>query len=165
MSESLVEEFELFFVGLPANVGDDLSFMMITLSDEDLDFHDPAEIYELASKGLFKTATRFGRMGNLIYAVSVLDIYFAMNVRDRFGPALRQKRPNDLPAKVSSGPYAREVEAIRTAKQRWAELRKKKFTPKKLAAALTPSKTVRRRFRSAVQSSSATSEIRHDAVS
>jgi len=156
MSESLVEEFELFFVGLPANVRDDLSFMMIMLSDEDLDFHDPAEIYELASKGLFKTATRFGRMGNLIYAVSILDIYFAMNVRDRFGAASQQKRPNGLPAKVSSGPYAREVDAIRAAKQHWAVLRAKKFTPKKLAAALTPSKTGRRRFRSAVQSSPAT---------
>jgi hypothetical protein len=156
MPESLVEEFELFFIGLPTNVRDDLSFMMIMLSNEDLDFHDPAEVYDLASQGLSKTATRFGRMGNLIYAVSILDIYFAMNVRDRFGPGSRQNRPNDLPAEVSSGPYAREVDAIRAAKQRWAELRAKKFTPKKLAAALTPSKTVRRRFRSAVQSSPAT---------
>jgi hypothetical protein len=138
MSESLVDEFELFLLDLPANVRDDLSFMMIMLSDEDLDIHDPAEVYDLASKGLFKTATSFGRMGNLIYAVSVLDIYFAMNVRGRFGSGSLQKRPNALPAKVFSGPYAREVEAIRTAKQRWAELRVKKFTPKKLAAALTP---------------------------
>jgi hypothetical protein len=48
MSESLLEDFELFFVELPANVRDDLSFMMVILFDENFVFYDAREVYERA---------------------------------------------------------------------------------------------------------------------
>jgi hypothetical protein len=140
MSESLLEDFELFFGELPANVREDLLFMMVILSDENFVFYDAREVYERAGRGLFEAETRIGRIGNLINAVSVLDVYFAMNVRNRFDVknTSRRERAGGGGAKTARDCYAHEIDAIRTAKQRWLELRATKFTPAAIAAALIP---------------------------
>jgi hypothetical protein len=142
---SPLEDFEAFFAGLPANVRHDLSFMMVILSDESLVVHEVREVYERAPLGLFQASTRMGRIGNLIHAASVVDVYFALNVSDRFGP---QRRCADgTNGKTSRGPYAEEIDAIKTAKRRWLELRATKFSPAALAAALIPPGSPRRRRR------------------
>jgi hypothetical protein len=134
--ETLLEDFELFFVGLPDNVRDDLSFMMVVLSDESFVVREVGDVYERALQGLLRANTRMGRVGNLIRAVSVLDVYFALNVRDRFGP---QRRSANVPnASASRGPYTEEIDAIKAAKRHWLELRATKFTPAAIAAALIP---------------------------
>lgn len=137
MAESLIEKFEIFYIGLPPNVRSDLAFMMVMLCNEDLVFHDPAEVYELASHGLFKSTTRLGCIGDLIYAVSVLDVYFAMNVRDRFGVD-SLKRPRRSTTNVPPDFYAGEVDAIHDARRRWLELRATSFAPDVIATALIP---------------------------
>ncbi len=142
MYELLLEDFELFFLGLPKNVQDDLSFMMVVLCDESLVVREVAEVYERASRGLFGAKSRIGRIGNLISAVAIADVYFAMDVHNRFAAEKgrpRRRREGDEKAETSRGPYAREIHAIETAKQRWLELRATRFTPAAIAAALIPS--------------------------
>jgi hypothetical protein len=145
MWETLLEDFELFFVGLPDNVRDDLSFMMVVLGDESSDesvvVNEVAEVYERASQGLFKSKSRIGRVGDLINAVSIMDVYFAMDVHDRFdADKMHRWRPraDDENAGLSRGRYAREIDAIETARQHWLELRTTKFTPAAIATALIP---------------------------
>jgi len=84
-AETLVEDFETFFIELPADVRNDLWFMMVILSDENFVFHDGTDIYERSAQGLFQAKTRIGRLGNLIQAAAIFDVYFAMDAGERFG--------------------------------------------------------------------------------
>lgn len=147
MWETLLEDFELFFVGLADNVRDDLSFMVVMLRDEIVVVNEVAEVYERASQGLFRARSRIGRIGNLINAVSILDVYFAMDVHNRFDADKMHRRRRRLDgenAGLARGPYAREIDAIEAARQRWLELRATKFTPAAIAAALIPAAAPRK---------------------
>jgi hypothetical protein len=128
MSETLVEDFETFFIELPAEVRNDLWFMMVILSDENFVFQDGADVYERAAQSLFQAKTRIGRLGNLIQAASIFDIYFAMDTGERF----------DADRNAALYRYADQIGAIEAGKQRWRELRATKFTPAAIAAALIP---------------------------
>jgi hypothetical protein len=140
---TLVEDFETFFLELPADVRNDLWFMMVILSDENFVFHDGTDIYERSAQGLFRAKTRIGRLGNLIHAVSIFDIYFAMDTAERFGANGKAK-----PARgghTALYRYANQVGAIEAAKERWRTLRATKFTPAAIATALIPPGLPRKR--------------------
>jgi hypothetical protein len=143
MSETLLEDFETFFIELPAEVRNDLWFMMVILSDENFVFQDGTDIYERAADGLFQAKTRIGRLGNLIQAAATFDIYFAMDAAERFGSNHKpsQRRQTSLYR------YASQIGAIESAKQRWQELRATKFTPAAIALALIPPGLPRQRGR------------------
>jgi hypothetical protein len=143
MPEPLLDDFEQFFAELPSNVSDDLSFMMMILADESIVVREVGEVYEQAARDLFQASTRIGRIANLINAVSIVDVYFAMDVRKRFdadSAVLQQRGGGTKNAKASRDPYAREIDAIEKARQRWRNLRATKFAPAALAEALTPPK-------------------------
>src|SRR5215469_8810926 len=115
MSESVLEALEQFFDALPSCVRHDLSFMMVMLSDEGLVIGDGGADYETAARSLFAARTHVGRVADLINAVSIFDVYFAMNARRRFDltqSKLRQAWPHDGPTSVSLvlARYADEVE-------------------------------------------------------
>jgi hypothetical protein len=135
----LLNELERFFDALPATVRDDLSFMMVVLADESLVVHDVQDVYELPAHRLFVAQTPIGRLGNLINAVSVFDVYFAMDAQRRFAPK-RSGRQAAPAAGVASllDAYAGQIDAIGGAQKRWAELRRTKLTPAAIAAALAP---------------------------
>jgi hypothetical protein len=128
MADSLVEEFEGFFEVLPPAVRSDLWFMMVMMSDENLLFDDPAEACEREGRALFRSQTPVGRIGDMVYAASVFDIYFAMNARARFG-SRGTTRPG---ARL----YADRTAAIEASGQAWRQLRETKFAPVAIAAAL-----------------------------
>jgi hypothetical protein len=138
MSETLLEDFETFFIDLPAEVRNDLWFMMTILPDEDFVFHDGTDIYERAAQGLFQAKTRIGRIGNLIHAVSIFDVYFAMDTGDRFAAGRKSAPQQSRGGNASLYRYANQVDAIEAAKKRWRELRATTFTPAAIAAALIP---------------------------
>jgi len=143
MSESVLEALEQFFDALPSCVRHDLSFMMVMLSDEGLVIGDGGADYETAARSLFAARTHVGRVADLINAVSIFDVYFAMNARRRFDltqSKLRQASPHDGPTSVSLvlARYADEVEAILDAGHRWTELRRARLTPAAIAEALVP---------------------------
>jgi hypothetical protein len=131
MAVSLPEEFEAFFIGLPSAVRNDLWFMMVMLSDENLVFDDPARACEDQARELFQASTRIGRIGNMIYAASIFDIYFAMDTGKRFG-ADDGTLPNSLYR------FADQAAAIEASGLLWRQLRTTKFAPAAIAAALTP---------------------------
>jgi hypothetical protein len=145
MSETLLEDFETFFIELPAEVRNDLWFMLVILSDEDFVFQDGTDIYERAAQGLFQAKTRIGRIGNLIQAVSIFDTYFAMDAGERFDANRKASSKQSRGGQPSLYRYANQIDAIEAAKQRWQELRATKFTPAAIAAALIPPGLPRKR--------------------
>lgn len=168
MSETLLEDLEQFFAGLPATVRDDLSFMMVVLSDENQVVYDVGEVYARSARGLFDARTRIGRIANLINAVSVFDVYFAMDANRRFGPRGPGRRVlHDGGAAVVPDHYAAWLEAIQAAARQWQELRRNTFTPAAIAAALVPpdSSGVRRLRSTPTTFKNRSIEASHDSVS
>lgn len=78
MPETSLDVFEGFCDDLPETVRSDLLFMMVMLSDEDLIVEELDDIDERA-RALFAARTFIGRIGNLISAVSIFDIYLALD--------------------------------------------------------------------------------------
>jgi hypothetical protein len=128
MADALLEEFEEFFVELPSAVRNDLWFMMVMMSDETLVFDDPAQAYAHGAGALFQARTSVGRIGDMIYAASIFDIYFAMNAGKRFGSR----------GKTQTGArrYVERTAAIEASSRKWQQLRTTTFAPAAIAAAL-----------------------------
>ena len=133
MSEPLLHALEEFFDDLPSAVRDDLAFMMVALSDEDLVVHAAQDVYDVPARRLFNAQTPIGRLGNLINAVSVFDVYFAMDARRRFALKRGGHRPASAERACTGASflldsYAGQCDAIEAARQRWTELRRTKLT-------------------------------------
>jgi hypothetical protein len=143
MPKTLLNVFETFCDDLPETVRDDLQFMMVMLSDEDLTVDEVGNIDERA-RALFGARTFIGRIGNLITAVSIFDVYFALDPGQRFGlddSPRESDRPESNPNQsVIRGRYSNRSKAILAAKQKWIELRHTTLSPEAIATALTPIK-------------------------
>lgn len=143
MSEVLIGDFQRFFDDLPESVHNDLMFMMVMLSDENVVVEDVQSVYETATLSLFKARTQIGRIADLINAVSVIDVYFAMDVRRRFAPcrsAGSRNAPDSQNARVSAvlDRYAETIGQIENAKEKWRQLRRTTLSPEAIASALIP---------------------------
>lgn len=126
MSEAMLDEFATFFDDMPDVVRTDLSRLLVTLADEeDAAFEDQSD-YEWAARALFNAQTPAGRLGNLINAVGLFDVYFAVDASKRF--ELRQNgsrpHPSEPRGAAASGRYAGHLKAIDIARQQWAMLRR-----------------------------------------
>jgi hypothetical protein len=141
MPETLLNVFEGFCDDLPETVRDDLLFMMVMLSDEDLIVDELDDIGERA-RALFGAQTFIGRIGNLISAVSVFDVYFALDPSERFGLDGPQHecsgQQSDITQSRVHNRYADRRRAILAAKQAWMELRRTTLSPEAIATALVP---------------------------
>ena len=141
MPETLLNVFEGFCDNLPETVRDDLLFMMVMLSDEDLVVDDLDDIGERV-RTLFGARTPIGRIGNLISAGSILDVYFALDPNERFGSDRSQPECDGLQIDTTRsrihGSYSDRARAILSAKQAWMELRRTTLSPEGIAAALLP---------------------------
>ena len=141
MPETLLNVFEGFCDDLPETVRDDLLFMMVMLSDEDLIVDELDDIGERA-RALFGAQTFIGRIGNLISAVSVFDVYFALDPSERFGLDGPQHECSGQQSGITQSRvhnrYADRRRAILAAKQAWMELRRTTLSPEAIATALVP---------------------------
>lgn len=124
-SESLMGELEYFYDELPAEVRRDLSFMLVSLSDENIVAHEHEQDYEAIVRGLFAARTHIGRLSDLIAVAAIFDVYFAMDTRRRFG----------------RGHATGWIDAIEAAGRDWARLRSAALAPAAIAAALMPQST------------------------
>lgn len=141
MLESSLDVFEGFCDDLPETVRNDALFMMVMLWDEDIIVEELDDIDKRA-RALFGARTFVGRMGNLISAVSIFDVYFALDPSERFGSDTSQRescRPegNVIQSRIHDG-YADRRRAILAAKQVWMELRRTTLSPEAIATALVP---------------------------
>jgi len=116
------------------------------LSDEDLVVEDLDDIDERA-RALFGARTFVGRMANLISAVSIIDVYFAMDPSamdpsERFGSDGSPRECGDQQIDKTQSRvhnrYADRRRAIAAAKQVWTELRCTTLSPEAIATALIP---------------------------
>jgi hypothetical protein len=141
MSETLLNVFERFCDDLPETVRDDLQFMMVMLSDEELAVDELGNVDERA-RALFGAQTFIGRMGNLISAVSVFDVYFALDPGERFGSTYSPREAGGAESNANQSRiharYADRSKAILAAKQIWMELRRTTLSPEAIAIALRP---------------------------
>jgi hypothetical protein len=141
MAETLLNVFEGFCDDLPETVRGDLLFMMVALSDEDLIAPEIDDIDERA-RALFGARTFVGRIGNLINAVSIFDVYFALDADERFGVNRSQPERSGLQSDMTASSvlirYADRRRAIAAAKQAWMELRRTTLSPEAIAMALVP---------------------------
>jgi hypothetical protein len=141
MPETLLNVFEGFCDDLPETMRHDLLFMMVMLSDEDLVVDQVDDIDERA-RALFGARTFIGRIGNLISAVSIFDIYFALDPSERFGLDGSQYErggpQSDVTQSRIHNRYVDRRRAILAAKQVWMELRRTTLSPEAIAAALVP---------------------------
>jgi len=154
MPETLLNVFEGFCDDLPETVRDDLLFMMVMLSDEDLVVDELDDIGERA-RTLFGARTLIGRIGNLISAVSILDVYFALDPNERFGsdgsqPECDGPQIDATRSRIHSR-YADRARAILSAKQAWMELRRTTLSPAAIATALVPANATSQREHSALR--------------
>src|SRR5262249_53914959 len=97
------------------------------------------------ARALFGAQTFIGRIGNLISAVAVFDVYFALDPGERFGLD-KSKRDFDEPQSNANqlrirDHYADRSKAILAAKQIWMELRRTTLSPEAIATALRPANT------------------------
>ncbi|HEY1544856.1 MAG TPA: hypothetical protein VGG01_20865 [Xanthobacteraceae bacterium] len=135
----MLSEIDRFFEDLPPTVRDDLSFMMMALSDENLIIYDVQDLLDVAAQRLFSAQTPIGRLGSLINAVSVFDVYFAMDPHRRFASTPGGRKPGSGNGLASLlGAYADQIGAIEAARQQWAALRQTPLTPAAIAEALSP---------------------------
>jgi len=141
MPETSLDVFEGFCDDLPETVRSDLLFMMVMLSDEDLIVEELDDIDERA-RALFAARTFIGRIGNLISAVSIFDIYLALDPGERFALGTSQHKRGGPERKVTQSripdSYADRRRAILAAKETWKELRRTTLSSEAIATALVP---------------------------
>jgi len=140
MPKTLLNVFEDFCDDLPSTVRSDLSFMMVMLSDEESVVDELEQPIDERARALFGARTFVGRMGNLINAVSIFDVYFALDTNERFALHSSKRESSGLQRDATLShlhhSYADRRQAILAAKQVWLELRRAILSPEAIAAAL-----------------------------
>jgi hypothetical protein len=144
MPETLLNAFERFCDHLPEPVRGDLFFMMVMLSDEELVVEEVDDIDERA-QALLSARTFIGRISNLMSAVSIFDVYFALDPDERFGlnrsqPECSSPQPDMTQSLLNR--YAERRRAIVAAKQAWMELRRTTLSAEAIATALVPANSI-----------------------
>jgi hypothetical protein len=137
----IFDRMSVFFDDLPGSVRAELSLVMVALArdayidvDEDFD-------YEEAARSLLDAPTRIHRLGKMITAIAVLDVYFASNPKRRIGALLESyeelcKRHDDASLRAARDRYVERLEAVESAQRQWSDLRANELTTAALSAAL-----------------------------
>jgi hypothetical protein len=131
-----------FFENLPGSVRAEVSLVMVALAgyafvdvDEDFD-------YEEVARGLLDAPTRIHRLGKMINAIAVLDVYFAGDPRRRLSALCDSyeelcKRHDDTSLRAARDRYVERLAAVEIAQKEWSDLRANDLATAMLSAALT----------------------------
>ena len=132
MSAPILDDLATFFDDIPDIVRAELATLMVTLAEDD-QLENTTNDYERAARALFSAETRVGRIGNLISAVAIFDVYFAIDHDARF--AAQQPRSNNTPGHALAR-FAIRRDAIGVAHQMWQTRRDTTLSTAAIAAAL-----------------------------
>ena len=124
-----------FFDGLPDAVRAEISLLLVVLGDDQAVDAEGWIDCEPAARGLFNAQSRFGRLGDLIKAAGIFDVYFATDPCDRLAPAGNGGRQSQ----ALRSRYAGKLAAIEKARADWNVLRQTSLAPAAISAALLPS--------------------------
>jgi hypothetical protein len=142
IDDRVFDRLSAFFEDLPGSVRAEVSLVMVALAgdafidvDEDFD-------YEEAARNLLDAPTRIHRLGRMINAIAVLDVYFASNPTRRIGALLESydqlcKRHDDASLRAVRNRYVERLAAVESAQREWSDLRANELTTAALSAALT----------------------------
>jgi hypothetical protein len=138
VSESLLDAFVVFFDGIPDAVREELSFFLVALTDEERIYQDEPPDYERAARALFSAQTRIGRIGNLIQAAAIFDVYFSADLDQRFAASARHPEIAGGSSRLVAafGRRADRINAIAAARDEWHMLRRTTLSPAAISAAL-----------------------------
>lgn len=139
MSGSMFDAFTDFFDDIPDVVRHELCVLLVTLSDEESPERGPDADYERETRALFGARTRIGRIGDLINAVAVFDVYFAADTGKRFepsGPRRNVVAGGNGSRGAAHNRYGNRLAAIETARRRWLPLRGTTLSSAAIATAL-----------------------------
>jgi hypothetical protein len=137
LSANVLQDFTDFFDGAPQEVRQDLSALLTAFaSDGAVGFAGEPSTKDALS-GFFAARTPIGKIGDLINAVGVVDVYFALDTGQRFKSAGQNRRSPSVrrPAPILDG-YADWLTAIETARRNWRTLRTGCLSTEAIAAAL-----------------------------
>ena len=132
VSASILDDLVTFFDEIPDIVRAELSALMVTLA-ADAQLEHGAGDCESAARALFDAETRVGRIGNLINAVAVFDVYFAIDHDARFASRLPGSTKN---SRAPLAQFAIRRDAIDQAQQMWQSRRDTTLSTAAIAAAL-----------------------------
>ena len=135
VSASILDDLATFFDDIPDIVRAELSALMVTLA-EDASLKNEVSDCERAARTLFNAETRVGRIGNLINAVAVFDVYFAMDHDARFAPQQSRSTKKDRAPSDTLDRFAVRRGAIGLAQQMWRTRRDTTLSTASIAAAL-----------------------------
>lgn len=142
MPTNVLQEFADFFDGAPESVRRDLSGLLMALAYDGAVDVEGDVLHDDPVRGLFNGQTHVGKIGDLINAVGVVDVYFALDTAERFRPAGRPPgaalERRKAPAAVLAA-YADRLAAVETARRAWLALRAERLSTGAIAVALRTS--------------------------
>jgi hypothetical protein len=137
--QKLFDALSAFFDDVPDAVRSEISLLLVTLASDGAIEPGGETDYERAARDLFDGETEFGRLGNLIGAAAIIDVYFAADANGRFAPVLRQfPDQRGRPLASVRDRYSERLDAIETARRDWMNLRRTVLAPAAISAALMP---------------------------
>jgi hypothetical protein len=95
------------------------------------------------------TQTQIGRIGNLVQAAAIFDVYFSADLDQRFGAAGRRAEIAGEDGRLDAvlNRRADRLKAIAAARDQWQTLRRSTLSPAAISAALVPPNVSRRNYR------------------
>jgi hypothetical protein len=87
--QELFDALSTFFDDVPDAVRSEISFLLVTLASDGAIEPGYETDYERAARDLFDGETQLGRLGNLVGAAAIIDVYFARDPQGRFAPVLQ----------------------------------------------------------------------------
>ena len=135
MSDSILDDLVTFFDDIPDTVRAELSALMVTLAEDD-QLESPTSDCERAARALFKSETHVGRIGDLISAVAIFDVYFAIDHDARFAARQPGSTKSDHAPRDALARFAVRRNAIGLAHQMWQTRRDTTLSTAAIAAAL-----------------------------
>jgi hypothetical protein len=129
----IFDRMSVFFDDLVGSVRAEVSLVMVALAGDAYINVDENFDYEEAARSLLDAPTRIHRLGKMITAIAVLDVYFASNPKRRLGALLESyedlcKRHDDASLRAARDRYVERLEAVESAQRQWSDLRANELT-------------------------------------
>jgi hypothetical protein len=137
----IFERLSDFFENLRGSVRAEVSLVMVALAGDAFIDIDENFDYEETARGLLDAPTRIHRLGKMINAIAVLDVYFASNPRKRLARLLKSyeelcKRHDDASLRAARDRYVERLAEVESAQREWFDLRATELTTAALGATL-----------------------------
>jgi hypothetical protein len=131
--QNLFEVLSSFFDDVPDAVRAEISLVLTALADgQMIDVEDWSD-WERDARAQFNAQGLYGRLGDLIKAIGILDVYFAADPRERLVPMIDGARHE-----ARRNRFADRLAAIERARSDWQNLRQTSLTNTAISREMIP---------------------------